>query len=76
MRKRSKMGTQGSEIGGLFNRAVGRSKSLRGNHSGKLEAIFCPYGSQNLEGGGLLPNLPRSDGPVHQFSQYQQLVRI
>ena len=25
MRKRSKMGTQGSEIGGLFNRAVGRS---------------------------------------------------
>ena len=76
MRKRSKMGTQGSEIGGLFNRAVGRSKSLRGKHSGQLEAIFCPYGCQNLEGGVLLSNLPSSDVPVFQFSQYQQLVRI
>ena len=46
MRKRSKMGTQDSEIGGLFNRAVGRSKSLRGKHSGQFKAIFCSYGSQ------------------------------
>jgi hypothetical protein len=31
MRKRSKMGTQGSEIGGLFNRAVGRSERVANN---------------------------------------------
>ena len=37
MRKRSKMGTQGSEIGGLFNRAVGRSENLGSNDLRSIE---------------------------------------
>lgn len=37
MRKRSKMGTQGSEIGGLFNRAVGRSENPVSNNMHKVD---------------------------------------